>query len=245
MRTAEREQPRTALAAGEALAARLDEKLAEILEQVAQSEFYRIVADPATDPQFAFAIVKYIILEIFHCEAHVVEATFTAIGRLPKDRPDWMKPMMLHALAEVPHGEMALRDFIRLGGDERWARSRRMTPASFAMAAICRRLAEHENPISYLGYMYLVEGLTPELAARGKELLRAKGFPAAAQQYLDVHAVVDIEHTATLRKLIVRIASEYPDAASAIEYGFDCLRVAYPLQIWNAALENARAEWMP
>src|SRR5947209_400476 len=84
-----------------------------------------------------------------------VEATFTAIGRLPKHRPDLMRPMLLHNLEEVDHSEMALADYVKLGGEESWARSRRRTPASFAVAATCRMLAEWESPFAYLGYMYL------------------------------------------------------------------------------------------
>lgn len=60
---------------------------------------------------------EHTFLEVFSYGPHVTEATFTAIGRLPKNRPDLMRPMILRDLSEVDHGEMALRDFIRLGGN--------------------------------------------------------------------------------------------------------------------------------
>src|SRR5262245_37487162 len=88
----------------------LDRKVAAVLAQVEQSEVYRLVSDPSTGGRLLTAIVKYVLLEVFSCGPHITEATFTAISRLPKHRPDLMKPMVLHDLSEVDHGEMALRD---------------------------------------------------------------------------------------------------------------------------------------
>jgi hypothetical protein len=203
---------------------------------------YRIVASRESDVRLVVAIIKNILLEVFSYGPHVTEATFTAIGRLPKDRPDLMKPMILHDLEEVDHGEMALKDYLRLGGDEAFARTRRITPASLVMAATCRMVAEREDPFAYLGYMYLFEGLTPILAERAQRFLAEKGFPAEAQRFIDVHAEEDIGHARGLRNLIIRVVREYPEAAAAIEYGFDCFACVYPLPIWAAALAHAREE---
>jgi hypothetical protein len=220
----------------------LEQKMRALLTEIEQSEVYRLIAAPDTHPTLVAAIVKYILLEVFSYGPHVTEATFTAIGRLPKNRPDLMKPMILHDLSEVDHGEMALRDFIKLGGDEAWARSRRITPASFAMAATCRLLAEREDPFSYLGYMWLFECLTPILTERAQGFLAAKGFPMEAQNFIDTYAEEDIAHADVLTKLIQKVLREYPASASAIEYGFDCFAAVYPLPIWRAALARAQAE---
>src|SRR5262245_16809363 len=77
---------------------RLEKKLCARRADLAQSEVYRLVAAPDRHPMLVAAIIKYIPLEVFSYGPHVTEATFTAIGRLPKDRPDLMKPMILHAL---------------------------------------------------------------------------------------------------------------------------------------------------
>jgi hypothetical protein len=226
----------------ETFAVHLDGKVAAHLAQIQQSEVFQLVADPTTDGRLVTAIVKYVLLEIFSCGPHITEATFAAISRLPKHRPDLMKPMVLHDLSEVDHGEMALRDYVRLGGDEAWARSRRITPASLAMSATCRMIGERESPFAYLGYMYLLESLTPALTAWVQTVLRARGFPTDAQVFIDVHAVEDIEHSRELRDLIVRVLDDYPEATEAIEYGFDCFAQVFPLPIWAAALQHARSE---
>lgn len=226
----------------EEFADHLDRQILTRLGQLRQSEVFRVISATDTSPRLVMAIVKFVLLEVFSYGPHVTEATFTAIGRFPKDRPDLMRPLILHDLEEVNHGEMALKDFVRLGGDEQWARSRRITPESFAMAATCRLLATHESPFAFLGYMYPFEAMTPTITDEVKKLLAAKMFPVAAQGFIDVHAEEDVLHARALRDSVIQIVREFPDAASAIQYGFECFTAVYPLPIWGRSLEFARAE---
>jgi hypothetical protein len=220
----------------------LDRKVARVLAEVEQSEVWRMFSDPKTDARLVACTIKHVLLEVFSTGPHITEATFRAISRLPKNRPDLMQVMINHDLEEVDHGEMALRDFVKLGGDEKWARSRRITPQSFVLAATCRMIGEHEDPLAYLGYMYLLECLTPTITANAQRLLAAKGFPTSAQVFIDTHATEDIAHARVMRTLIERVVEEFPGSAEAIEYGFDCFAAVYPLPIWNAAAARAREE---
>jgi hypothetical protein len=229
-------------AAAESFAGRLDQKLADLLTQIESSDIYRLMTDAKTDPRLIGGILKYSLLEVFSYGPHVTEATFTAIGRIPKDRPDLMKPMIMHDIEEADHGEMALKDFIKLGGDEAWARSRRISPASFVLGATCRTLAQFESPFAYLGYMYLFESLTPTLANRMLEVLHKRGLAADAQYFVKFHATEDIAHSKALRALVVRVVSDFPDAAAAIDYGFECFCCVYPLPIWETARRHAQDE---
>lgn len=104
-------------------------------------------------------------------------------------------------------------------------------------------LAERESPFCYLGYMYLFETLTPPLAERAQKLLAAKGFPRQARYFIDFHATEDIDHARSMRNLVEQVVRDYPEAAAAIEYGFECFAGVYPLPIWAAALEHARTEF--
>jgi hypothetical protein len=221
---------------------RLEHTVQEMLATAEQSELWRTLAHPDTPPQHVAAIIKYIMLEVFSYGPLVVEATLRAIGRMPNARLDLMRPMVSHLLSEVGHGEMALSDFIKLGGDEAWARKRPMTPASYAMGATCRMLAERENPFGYLGYMYLFESVTPIMAERVQGFLQAKGFPVEAQRFIDEHAEVDIKHSELMTKLVVKAVQDFPDAGAAIAFAADCFAVVYPLPIWTAVMAHAHAE---
>ena len=227
---------------GARLADHLDHKLKRHLARIEESEAYRLVADPESDSELVLAFVRHALLEVFSYGPHVTEATFTAIGRFPKDRPDLMWPLIKHDLVEVNHGEMALKDFVRLGGDAAWARERRMTPASYAMAATCKLIGENENPFAYLGYMYPFEALTPTLMERAVRFLAQHGFPVHARKFIDLHAEADIEHADELRSMIVQIVDDYPGAAEAIEHAFDCFAAVYPIPVWGAALCRAKRE---
>ncbi len=218
---------------------KLEEKITSVLSEIEKTEVYQIVSSPDSSPLLVASIVKYILLEVYSYGSHVTEATYMAIGRMPKDRPDLMKPLVTHLLSEVDHCEMALKDFVKLGGNEEWARNRRITPASLAMAGTCRMLAQFESPFAYLGYMYLFEALTLILTQRAQEALQAKGFPVEAQHFIDEHATEDIGHTRLLGNMIRRIVALYPESESAIEYGFDCFAGVYPLPVWKAALQHA------
>jgi len=245
MSTAELEAPSKAdsfSADAQEFADTLDGKVQDLLHAVEASEVYRLVAAPETDPRLVALIVKYILLEVFSYGPHVTEATFTAIGRFPKDRPDLMKPLILHDLSEVDHGEMALRDFIKLGGSEKWARDRKISPCSFAMGATCRMLGESESPFAFLGYMYPFETLTPILTERAQGFLKMHGFPVEAQVFIDTHAEEDIGHANLLNLLVKRVVNDFPAAKEDILYGFDCFTHVYPTPIWAQALENARTE---
>ncbi len=220
----------------------IERKLDKLLKQVEMSEPYRRVFDPTAESKLVLLAIKYVLLEVFSYGPHVTEATFTAISRLPKNRPDLMKVIIKHDLEEVDHGEMALADFVTLGGNEEWARTRRITPASFAMGATVRMLAERESPFCYLGYMYPFEALTPILTGRLQELLSRKGFPVNARRFIDFHAEEDVSHSKLLKHLIAQVVSEFNGAAEDIEFGFDCFTSVDPLPIWEAAFTHALME---
>ncbi len=220
----------------------LQNKLQALLQRALNSDEWKSVAEEQADPAYIRSVIKFVLLEVFSYGPHVTEATFTAIGRFPKDRPDLMKPMILHDIEEADHGEMALKDFVRLGGDEAWARGRRISPASFAMAATVRLIAQLESPFAYLGYMYPFEALTPVLTERIQQVLVRKNFPEDSKKFIDFHASEDIAHAKALRAFIERVVKGYPDAADAIEYAFDCFAVVYPLPVWKTAMQHAMEE---
>jgi hypothetical protein len=224
------------------IARRLEHKVQEMFASAEQSELWQTLAHPDTPPKQVAAIMKYLMLEVFSYGPLVVESTFRAIGRMPNTRLDLMRPIVSHLISEVGHGEMALKDFIKLGGDEAWARTRQMTSASYAMGATCRMLAERENPFGYLGYMYLFESVTPIMAERVQGFLQAQGFPVGAQRFIDEHAEVDIKHSELMTKLVVKVVHDFPEAGAAITFAADCFAAVYPLPIWATVMANVRAE---
>jgi hypothetical protein len=93
---------------------------------------WKMVVSPATDPKFLRAIMREVYLEIYSYQPTSTEAVIALIAQLPKTEPKLMRTLLQHSVEEADHGEMALKDYLALGGDEQFARTRRRSPAALA-----------------------------------------------------------------------------------------------------------------
>lgn len=219
----------------------LDRRIQEVLEEFKEGKLWRVVSNPDTDSILIQETMKEIYLEIVMYQPEVIEATIAVIAQMPRTLDvDIFDEMIHHQVEEFNHGEMALRDFVGLGGDERGARLRRMSPTAFATAAAWRMLAHMRDPFAYLGALYPFEGLTPIVSEMVKGILLNKGFTSKSTEFVEYHSTADLEHTRLVKKLILRIAAEYPESKSSICYGINYFLTAYPLPGWNAAFSRAK-----
>lgn len=219
-------------------------KLAEHLSLVQRSQPYLDFVSDNASVGFVRDLLKEVMVEVFWYAPRITEAAFLAIGRMPKERPDLMKEVAQIAFVEANHFEMAYRDYVKLGGDGDWATTSRISPASFVLGSLCNRLAEHEDPYSILGVMYLIEGIAPELNTKAQEVISRK-LPAAEpaqswSEFVAAHAEEDVAHTRYMEKVISDVVSAFPLAARGIAYGLDCFALAYPIPIWQGAWERVR-----
>ena len=144
-----------------------------------------------------------------------------------------MKQAFLHVYEELGHSELALRTFKALGGDESWARDRRMTPGSLAMCGAFDRLVDSISGVTSIGVWYALEHTTATLTQRATGWLQAKGIGKDQREFIEVHAVDDVAHQAALRSLMIRITEKYPCAADDIVYAAQVILSVYPSSIWG------------
>ena len=227
----------------EDLTTRLDSKMDRLVEVVQSSEMFQTLVDPSTPMGLVKLIMREIYLEIYSYQPQVIEATMCCIARMPKCDSRTIKTMMTHQCDESDHGEMAMRDYVRLGGDEKTARTRRISSASFAVASLWWGLAHMETPTAYLGALYPFEGLTPRICGPIVEMLYKRNFPREAMEFIEFHATEDIKHTNLVRYLLKDVASRYPGAEQAIEAGLDYFLEVYPMPVWDIAYKRAQIEW--
>lgn len=226
--------------AGE-LSARLNELLARLVQRLEQTEFYQTLTRPNADPKLVAATLKHVYLSIYQYQPHVTEATFTAVGRMPKHSEQLIREMIMQQVEEIEHADMALRDYLRLGGDRAIAEGR-MFPECAAVAAVCHFLGEHTHPGAYLGFMYIFEALTPIMAARAQAVMTTTGYAPTAREFVDLHAKEDIRHTDVIVSVIKDLVVIDPSAAEAVEFGYRTFENVYPLPVWSAAFERAKRE---
>ena len=219
----------------------LDERISQLADRVYETDFWKNTMQPGSDPELARASMKEIYLEIYGYQPQVITATIGIIGRMPKADPKMIKTMLVHQAEEADHGEMALRDYVRLGGDEQAARNMRRSPAAFAVASLWWGLWQMEDPFCYLGALYMFEGLTPIVCQKAMDALQQQAFPEHALEFLQFHATEDVKHTNLVQHLLTDVANRYPGAMESIVYGLDCFMAVYPLPVWQTAYRRAVA----
>ncbi|HET7536851.1 MAG TPA: iron-containing redox enzyme family protein [Candidatus Didemnitutus sp.] len=222
---------------GQLLQAELDQLVAEIQA----TEFFRTLTAPNADPQVIASTLKYVYLSIHHYQPHVTEATFTAVGRMPKHSERQIKNMIRQQVEEVEHADMALRDYTRLGGDPAFAAGP-MPPECAAVAAMCHFLGEHCPAACYLGFMYIFEALTPIMARQAQQVMQASNYKPEAREFVDLHATEDIRHTDMILAVIQQLLRIQPEAFEQIIFGFRAFKAVYPIPVWTRAYEHALNE---
>lgn len=218
----------------------LEQRIQALVWRIQAEEFWRVLMDPATPPALVQAIMKEVYLEIVGYQPHVIEAAIASIGQMPRSmEPRMVRAMLFHQTDEFDHGEMALRDYVGMGGDEQYARRRRMSPPSFTAAGTWWMIAHLRDPFAYLGALYLFEGLTPTVTGLVQGRLREKGFTDRTLEFVEFHATEDIKHTSLVHHLIAESVEKFPEALESVKYGYDCFEAVYPIPVWRCAYERA------
>jgi pyrroloquinoline quinone (PQQ) biosynthesis protein C len=221
---------------------RLDARIDRLLQEIRTNRVWRTVTDPATPPELTRAVMREIYLEIAAYQPDVIEAAIATIGQMPRSLDERkVKAMLLHQAEEFSHGEMALRDYVALGGDEAAARSRRPSPAATAVIGVWWALCRRREPFAYLGALYPFEGLTPIVASLVKPSLLAAGCGDDSLEFITFHSEEDPKHTNLVRRLITDVAGQFPEAADQMLYGIESFLQVYPLPVWETALDRALA----
>jgi len=222
----------------------LDAKVEDLICKIKAQEYWDVITDPSANPAFLRAIMREIYLEIYSYQPHVIEATICSIAQMPRSLDERkFKGMLLHQAEEFSHGEMALRDYVALGGNEEYARNHPISPASFAVSGVWWMMAHMRDPFMYLGAVYLFEGLTPLITGIAKPHLVSQGMPANSLEYIEYHSTEDIRHANLMRHTLKEAVEQYPEAAASIKYGFDCFLYVYPLPVWETAYQRAKSEF--
>jgi len=221
----------------------LQVRVEQILVDIEASPFWQTLASPETPEETLTAILKEIYLEITMYQPDAIEAAVAAIAQFPRTMPvAWFDAMLHHQVEEFDHGEMAMRDYVALGGDEAEARARAQSPSAFAVAAVWRNITHKRDPYAYLGAVYLFDALTPAITAKAKAVLAKRLASSKGLEFIAHHATADIEHEEQIRQLIADVAELYPEKIESIAYGFEYFAWVYPLPVWEAASRRATAQ---
>lgn len=114
-----------------------------------------------------------------------------------------------------------------------------ISPAAYSVASIWRMIATMRDPCAYLGALYPFEGLTPIVSERVKTLLRQRGFPESALNFVEFHSTEGPKHTKLMKHLIEETVTRYPEVEASILQGLDRFLAIYPIPVWETAYRRA------
>lgn len=218
----------------------LDARVADLLERVQSTDYWKAITSPTPDRPLIRQFLKEIYLEIYGYQAQVIEATIAIIGQMPRALDDRkVRAMLIHQGEEFSHGEMALRDYVAMGGNEIYARTRKPSPAAFNTAAFWWMVQQVREPFMYLGALYLFEGLTPIVSGMIKPYLYGIDIPKESMEFLEFHSTEDIRHTNLVRQLIKDVTEKFPGAEDSAKHGLNCFLAVYPMPVWQTGWERA------
>jgi hypothetical protein len=218
----------------------LEAKVGNLLSRIEKEDFWITLMNPETPPHVVQAIMREVYLEIIGYQPHVIEAAIASIGQMPRTmKVRLVRSMLYHQADEFDHGEMALRDYLNMGGDEGYARELPMSPPSFAVAGMWRMITQLRDPFAYLGALYLFEGLTPTVTGLVKERLRNKGMQESQLEYVEFHSTEDIKHAKLVNHLIAETVLDFPEALDSVKRGYEYFEQVYPIPVWRVAYDRA------
>ena len=218
---------------------RLDAKNRELVRQIEASEFGQRFFSSTTTNEMIEAMTAGLLHQVASYGHQLTRSICTALGRLAA-YPEFagkVPELMTSLLEEVMHAEIARQDSVNLTHGSR-SEPEKPSPAALAVAAVARLLCEERHPLTHLGFFYLLEGTTSQIAPRLHKVLTARRIKSP---FVKLHAKEDVNHAGEVGKRIQEIVAIDPAAAAEIEYGYDCFVLAYPLPVWAAGLERALA----
>ena len=147
------------------LVERLDAKNQELIRQIEESEFCQRFFSPDTKTELIEAMTAGLLHQVGSYGHELTRSVSTALGRLAAypQFAGMVPELMKSLLGEVTHAEMARKDSVDLGTGSR-AETEKPSPAAFAVAAVARLLCEERHPLTHLGFFYLLEGTTSQIA---------------------------------------------------------------------------------
>lgn len=160
------------------------------LAKMSSSRAFALIASGEISRRQYAAVLR----QIFHQARENPQLQALVTARFRGSDRELVKTFLRHAISEVGHDELALRDIAALGEETSWIRDERPLPATFAVIAAAFHMVEHHDPIAYVGYLFHLEYTPVQLGQRYMDALERAGIPRSAMGFLEEHSSVDVAH---------------------------------------------------
>ncbi|MEM8772267.1 MAG: iron-containing redox enzyme family protein [Pseudomonadota bacterium] len=179
-----------------------------------------------TDKTMTVEEYRSILRQVFHHtrENPQLQALATVYFR-GRDR-DLVKLFFKHAASEIGHDQLALNDYVTLGGDPTNVPYENPLPSTSALLAFGFYQIYNLNPLGYLGYLYFLEAMPVQSGEGLMGNLRDIGIPDSAMTFLLDHTTIDVGHTKMMEKYVATLVKDEKDL-DCIEYAMKTVAHLY------------------
>lgn len=162
------------------------------------------------------SIEQYIrfLTEAYHHVKHTLPLLMACGAKLRIDQ-EWIRVAMAEYIEEeIGHQEWILNDIRAAGGDAEKVRHGKPGLHTDIMVAYAYHTIDRDNPVGFLGMVYVLEHTSTELATGAANILRTNlGLPDEAFSYLYSHGSLDLEHIAFYENLVNKLDQTEDQAA--------------------------------
>ncbi len=194
-----------------------------IKEELAHAFESTMVAFNASAPiakliagDFKIAHYQSILREVYHYTKEDPQMQGLAAVYFRGVDRDTVKMFFKHAISEVGHDLLALKDLENMGKDVSHIASSNPLPATIALTAFPFYQIIYRNPIGYLGYLYFLEFMPTQVGHIYQAALERAGVPANALGFLMEHIEADQAHNMLMFEYLKRLIHTQDDLDAVI-----------------------------
>jgi hypothetical protein len=192
--------------------------------------------------EMTVAEYRTVLREIFHHTRENPQLQALATVYFRGRQRDMVRPFYAHAASEIGHDQLALNDYVTLGGDAAAVPYQNPLPATTALLAYGFYQIYNLNPLGYLGYLFFLE-FNGTSAGEGIMSSLAKiGVPETAMTFLRDHVEIDVAHNRMMQKYAAHLVKTEEDV-DCVVYAMKTTGHLYAEMI-RQAVEDADAPQM-
>jgi len=164
-----------------------------------------------TSGKMEIAEYRAILRQVFHHARENPQLQALATVYFRGRQRDMIRGFYRHAVSEIGHDQLALNDFITLGGDAERVPYENPLPATSALLGFGFYQVYNLNPLGYLGYLFFLEFMPTQTGEGMMTHLRNIGVPDSAQTFLKDHAEIDQGHNRMMEKYVEKLVQNEAD----------------------------------
>lgn len=154
--------------------------------------------------------------EIYHYVRENAGLQMLAAARLRGPGRRIFKKFCKHAVSEIGHEELAVKDLLALDYDVSQLRYENPLPTTVALNAFPLWQITYRNPVGYLGCLLFLEWLPTHGGNAMMGMLREVGIPDHAMSFLADHAEIDVAHNALMREYLEVAVTTHAEAEAVL-----------------------------